>query len=86
MYKHFINITKKLKLDLTETETNELTLSKILDSYKDNLSIIKIRSHINGEKNLFSLKLLTSEELSKTILLSKKQQRINKLHYSSQNT
>ena len=46
MNKHFVNITKKLKLKPTETETNELTLSEILDRYKDHQSIAKIRSQI----------------------------------------
>ena len=54
MNKYFVNITKKLKLKLTETETNELILSKILDRYKDHQSIVKIRSQMNDEKNLFS--------------------------------
>ena len=35
MTKHFVNITKKLKLKSTETETNELLLSEILVRYKD---------------------------------------------------
>ena len=35
MNKHFVNITKKLKLKPTETETNELKLSEILDGCKD---------------------------------------------------
>ena len=30
--KHFVNIIKKLKLKVTESETNELALSKILVS------------------------------------------------------
>ena len=54
MKKYFVNITKKLKLKLTETETNELILSEILDRYKDHQSIVKIRSQMNDEKNLFS--------------------------------
>ena len=54
MNKHFVSITKKLKLKLTETETNELILSEILDRYKDHQSIVKIRSQMNDEKNLFS--------------------------------
>ena len=54
MNKYFVNITKKLKLKLTETETNELILSEILDGYKDHQSIVKIRSQMNDEKNLFS--------------------------------
>ena len=33
--KHFVNITKKLKLKPTESETNELSLSEVLDKYKD---------------------------------------------------
>ena len=48
------NITKKLKLKLTESETNELILSEILDRYKDHRSVVKIRSQMNDEKNLFS--------------------------------
>ena len=54
MKKYFVNITKKLKLKLTETEKNELILSEILDRYKDHQSIVKIRSQMNDEKNLFS--------------------------------
>ena len=54
MKKYFVNITKKLKLKLTETETNELILSEILDRYKAHQSIVKIRSQMNDEKNLFS--------------------------------
>ena len=54
MNKYFVNITKKLKLKLTETETNELILSEILDGYKDHQSIVKIRSQMNDENNLFS--------------------------------
>ena len=34
--KHFVNITKRSQLKPTETETNKLTLSEILDRYKDN--------------------------------------------------
>ena len=33
MNKHFVNITKKLKLKPIETEINELTLSEIQDRY-----------------------------------------------------
>ena len=51
--KHFVKITKKLKLRPTETETNELTLSEILDRYKDHQSIVKIYSHMNDE-NIYS--------------------------------
>ena len=32
---HFVNIAKKLKLKPTESETNELSLSEVLDKYKD---------------------------------------------------
>ena len=53
MNKYFVNITKKLKLKQSETEINELSLSEILDKYKDHQSIVKIRSQMNGEKNLF---------------------------------
>ena len=67
MNKYFVNITKKLKLKQSETEINELSLSEILDKYKDHQSIVKIRSKMNGEKNLFSFKPVTSEELLKTI-------------------
>ena len=52
MNKHFVNITKKLKLKPTETETNELSLSEILDKYKDHQSIVKMPFQMNGEKNL----------------------------------
>ena len=65
MNKHFVNITKKLKLKQTETEINELSLSKILDKCKDHQSIVKRQSQMNGEKNLFSI--VTSEEVLKTI-------------------
>ena len=51
--KHFVKITKKLKLRPTETETNELTLSEILDRYKDHQSIVKIYSHMNDENIYF---------------------------------
>ena len=50
------NTLSTLKLEPTETETNEFTLSETLDRYKDHQSIIKIRSQMNDEKNLFSLK------------------------------
>ena len=40
--KHFINITKICKLKPTETETNELKLSEILDMFKNDQSILKI--------------------------------------------
>ena len=56
--KHFINISNKLELKPTETETNELTLSEI-------------QSQMNDDKNLFSFKSITSKEVLKTISLSK---------------
>ena len=43
MNKHFVNITKKLKLKPTETITNELKMSEILDKYKYHQSIVKIQ-------------------------------------------
>ena len=43
MNKYFINITKKLKLKQSETEINGLSLSEILDKYKEHQSIVKIR-------------------------------------------
>ena len=67
MNKHFVNITKKLKLKQSEAEIIERSLSKILDKYKDHQSIVKIRSQMNDEKNLFSFKPVTSEEVLKTI-------------------
>ena len=67
MNKYFVNITKKLKLKQSETEINELSLSEILDKYKDHQSIVKIRPQMNGKKNLFSFKPVTSEEVLKTI-------------------
>ena len=67
MNKYFVNITRKLKLKPTETEINEFSLSEILDKYKDHQSIVKIRCKMNGEKNLFSFKPVTSEEVLKTI-------------------
>ena len=85
MNKYFVNIAKKLKLKPTETEINELSLSEILDKYKDHQSIVKIRSRMNDEKNLFSFKPVAYEEVLKTIY-SLKNNRIIKLHYSSQNT
>ena len=54
MSKYFVNITNKLKLKQSETEINELSLSEILDKYKDHQSIVKIRSPMNGEKNSHS--------------------------------
>ena len=54
MNKHFVNITKKLKLKQSETEINEVSLSQILDKYKDHQSIVEIRSQMNGKKNLYS--------------------------------
>ena len=53
MNKHFVVITKKLKLKPTATETNEFTLSEILDEYKDHESIVKVQSQMNEEKNLY---------------------------------
>ena len=67
MNKYFVNVTKKLKLKQSETEINELSLSEILDKYKDHQSIVKIRPQTNGKKNLFSFKPVTSEEVLKTI-------------------
>ena len=67
MNKRFVNITKKFKFRPTETETNELTLSEIPDRYKYPQSIVKIQSQMNDEKNLFSWKPVTSEEVLKTI-------------------
>ena len=40
--KNFINITKICKLKPTETETNELKLSEILDMFKNDQSTLKI--------------------------------------------
>ena len=67
MNKYFVNVTMKLKLKQPETEINELSLSEILDNYKDHQSIVKMWSQMNGEKNLFSFKPVTSEEVLKTI-------------------
>ena len=67
MNKYFVKITKKLKLKPTEIETNELTMSVILDKSKDHQSIVRIRSRMNGRKNSFSFKPVTSEEELKTI-------------------
>ena len=67
MNKYFVNITKKLKLKQSKTEINELSLSEVLDKYKDHQSIVKILSQMNGEKNLFSFKPVTLEEVLKTI-------------------
>ena len=46
-----LKLNKKLKLKQSETEINQLSLSEILDKYKDHQSIAKIRSQMNGEKN-----------------------------------
>ena len=59
-------ITKKSKLKPTETETKELTLSELLNTHKDHQSIVKIRSQINDENNLFSFKPVTCKEEPKT--------------------
>ena len=67
MNKHFVITTKKLKLKPTETQTNEFTRLEILDRYKDHQGIVKIRSPMNDEKNLFSFKPVTSEVVLKTI-------------------
>ena len=53
MNKYFVSITNKLKLKQLETEINELSLSEILNKYKDHQSNVKIRSQMNGKKNLF---------------------------------
>ena len=45
-----LKLNKKLKLKQSETEINQLSLSEILDKYKDHQSIAKIRSQMNGEK------------------------------------
>ena len=50
MNKHFVNITKKLELKPTETATNELSLSEILDKYKDHHNIAQTRSQMNDKK------------------------------------
>ena len=42
MNKYFVNVTMKLKLKQPETEINELSLSEILDNYKDHQSIVKM--------------------------------------------
>ena len=72
MNNYFVNITKKSKLKQTETEINELSLSEILDKCKDHRSIVKIRSQMSDEKNLFSFKPVMSEEVLKTIHSLKK--------------
>ena len=66
MTKLSVNITKKLKLKPTETEIPELTLSKILERYKDHQSIVKSWSQINDNKNLILFKLALSKEVPKT--------------------
>ena len=60
MNNQFVSIIGKLKLKPNETETNKLALSEILDRYKDHQSIVKIWSQMNGKKNLFSFKPVTS--------------------------
>ena len=57
----FVNITNQIKFKPTETETNKLKLSDILDRYEDHQSIIKILSQMNDEKNLFLFKPVTSK-------------------------
>ena len=52
MTKLSVNITKKLKLKPTETEIPELTLSKILERYKDHQSIVKSWNKWQQEFNL----------------------------------
>ena len=85
MKKHFVNITKKLKVKPTETKTYELILSEILDRCKDHQINIKILSQMNEEKNLFSFKPVTSEEVLKTIYsLKNNKGSLFQLHYSSQ--
>ena len=56
MNKHLASITKKLKLKPTEIETSQLTLSEILDRYKDRQRIVKTN-------NLFSFKSVRYEEV-----------------------
>ena len=75
MNKYFVSITKKLKLKQWETEINELSLSEILNKYKDHQSNVKIRSQMNGKKNLFSFKPVTSEEVLNTIYALKDNKR-----------
>ena len=48
--KDFVKITKKLYLKPTETKTETRKLSELVDWYKDQKSIDKIRSQMNGEK------------------------------------
>ena len=72
----------KLKLKPTETEINELSLSEILDKYKDHQSIVKIQSQMNDEKNLFSFKPVTSEEVLKTIYSLLKNNKRSLTHFS----
>ena len=60
-------IADTMNIKQSEIETNELSLSEILDKYKDHQSIVKIRPQTNGKKNLFSFKPVTSEEVLKTI-------------------
>ena len=55
MNKQFVNITDKFKLKPTTTETNNC------QEYR------KILSEMNDEKNLFSFKPVTSEEVLKTL-------------------
>ena len=48
--KHFVNTTNKLKLQPTQTEKEELTLSETLDRNKYHPSIIKIWCKMNEQK------------------------------------
>ena len=75
MNNQFVSIIGKLKLKPNETETNKLTLSEILDRYKDHQSIVKIWSQMNGKKNLFSFKPVTSEEVLKILYSLKSNKR-----------
>ena len=63
------NITNKLKLKPTETETNEFTLSDIMDRYNGHQSIVKIQSQMNDEKKFFFFKPVMSEEVLKLFTL-----------------
>ena len=82
MNKYFVNITKKSKLDPTQAETEEPTLPKMLDWYQDhqNKSITNIWSQINDEKNLFSFKLVVSEEVLKIVYSLKNNKWSLKVH------
>ena len=77
MNKHFVNITKKLKLKPTEIVKKNwigTKTTKILEASNE------------WRKELILIQAYHVWRINKNYLLSKNQQRIIKLHYSCQNT